>query len=217
LAGKIPPLSLEATDHAPHTGVAICRETPRFSIFGDTVNTASRMATTGVRSVGDKMACQISEMTYSTLSGSFIATLKKTGFTIDSRDDVFVKGKGLMHTFNIASIPIGGSPISRSNGRNGRTSTSIGIGTAHQRSPMSRGAAASRSRWGPSTRLERIQSGETQRYSDSLAGVTIGDDDSSGGVDTSTRRRSSLQDLDEEKVGGVEGGEEEGEEEEEDQ
>ena len=141
------------------------------------------------------MACQISEITHSALSNSFIATLKNTGFTIDSRDDVFVKGKGLMHTFNIASIPIAGASDTRPNGRNGRKSVSpkgrsinIGIGAARQRSPNSRGAASARSRWGPGTRLERIQSEESNRCSDNFFWDTSGEGDSCHGVDMRSRR-----------------------------
>jgi len=65
---------------------------PRFSCYGDTINTASRMETTGVT---NKIH----------VSGAFADLIKKTPgarqgmYQLESREPVEVKGKGLMQTY----------------------------------------------------------------------------------------------------------------------
>jgi hypothetical protein len=75
---------------------------PRFSTFGDTVNTASRMASTS-QSTGDDglWSCQMTSRTAKLLSKPFIDKLSSYfRATLVKRDEgVHVKGKGHMRTY----------------------------------------------------------------------------------------------------------------------
>ena len=72
-------------DSGPITSAVVGFRTPKYSIFGDVVNTASRMESTGVPS-----RIQISPAT--------ATLLHQAGYTVSERGEVEVKGKGKMTT-----------------------------------------------------------------------------------------------------------------------
>ncbi|XP_049600636.1 adenylate cyclase type 9 isoform X1 [Syngnathus scovelli] len=85
-------------NHGPLTAGVIGTTKLLYDIWGDTVNIASRMDTTGV-----ECRVQVSEESYCALSGM--------GFDFDYRGTVNVKGKGRMKTFLYPKCDGGGGPV----------------------------------------------------------------------------------------------------------
>ncbi|KAJ1481362.1 nucleotide cyclase, partial [Baffinella frigidus] len=82
---------------------------PRFSVFGDTVNTASRIASSARRSSWGHPFIHLSEATAAQLRGETEETLWHTYRLLLKRrpEMVDLKGKGLLQTFYIQQ---GGPP-----------------------------------------------------------------------------------------------------------
>ena len=86
----------------PVTAGIIGVHRPFYHIFGDTVNTASRMITTGLPGT-----CQMTEATHE--------FLKDGNYKIKERGMIQVKGKGMMHTYFLegSNEEVDGKHISR--------------------------------------------------------------------------------------------------------
>ena len=91
LGPEISSLQLRVGFHSGSLMAGVLRsEKARFQLFGDTVNTASRMESTGVPG-----KIQISEVTLALLDKTMIANAK----VIQREDRVEAKGKGSMQTY----------------------------------------------------------------------------------------------------------------------
>jgi class 3 adenylate cyclase len=74
-------------------------QNPRYKLFGDTVNTSSRMESTCPHG-----KIQVSESTYELLSKSSVDQLgNRTSYKFEDRGMIKVKGKGEMHTYILLS------------------------------------------------------------------------------------------------------------------
>lgn len=75
---------------------------PRFSIFGDTVNTASRMASSAQRSEGGHVRLHVTAGTVEAMTGGDGQRVRARGLQLEPRGDgMEIKGKGVMHTWEI--------------------------------------------------------------------------------------------------------------------
>jgi len=83
----------------------IGERSPRWSVFGDTVNTASRMASNALCSLPDKTNLHISSSTVRSLSPDFLQRIEQVyKLKLAKRGDgMDIKGKGFMHTFFLAT------------------------------------------------------------------------------------------------------------------
>lgn len=89
------------------TTAIIGLQSPRFSIFGDTVNTASRMASSAAPATPASPFVHISLSSWHLLGAEGLDAWKRAlgeGIEIEARGEaVEIKGKGLMHTYALSS------------------------------------------------------------------------------------------------------------------
>jgi len=78
---------------------------PRFSIFGDTVNTASRMASSSEVSVKWRPVIHMSASSECLLTTAFIQRMDMMGWRLGARGHgMEIKGKGIMQTYTLTMV-----------------------------------------------------------------------------------------------------------------
>lgn len=99
--------------HGPCSSGIISLRQPKFTVFGDTMNTASRMESTGVPD-----GVQMSDTTYAILAPS-VRHIETDGVFYPKRDGVEVKGIGHMKTVIWKPLPAFFQPVLPSPGSSG--------------------------------------------------------------------------------------------------
>lgn len=123
----------------------IGQESPRYSIFGDTVNTASRMASLAERSAGGVIYVHLSHLAATKMSHTEVYEEMQRGHGVQLSplaEKKEVKGKGLLQTYAVQSAQAGPAapPLSRSTrippprsqtptGRSGIGGLGLGLGS----------------------------------------------------------------------------------------
>lgn len=99
--GQFNTLRIGISSGAISAGV-VGAQSPRFSIFGDAVNTASRMASTADVSEKDQICVHMSTTTATLLNKKFLEKMRKEEGVMLSKmgKGMNIKGKGIMRTFS---------------------------------------------------------------------------------------------------------------------